>query len=304
MTNHFHKNILILADIEGSSCCNDYESTRFLGKGWPRACRGMTRDVNAVVTALFDAGAEKIYVKDFHRTGYNVIRSGIHPKATLISGYKIGPVPGIGPVYDATGLIMLGMHAPSGSPGFLAHTLTSRVIDLSVNGCPMSEAQLFSASLAPYNIVPLFFSGCPIACKQASLAIPGMHHFPITEKNKLTISSRQIWRKEAGSNAAGALSITKTVPYLPKGPFHAKVTLKGKPADIRKTARQWGLRSKKNCVFIDAEDIHSLYLSLIHLLYLSPLVLKILPLGLSIYNLMGRAGLAWAAHPVLKYWEK
>ncbi|MFH2058819.1 MAG: M55 family metallopeptidase [Pseudomonadota bacterium] len=85
-----HKRILILADIEGSSACNDYESTKFLGKGWPKACRGMTRDVNAVVEALFNGGVEKIIVKDFHRTGYNLFQSGIDKRATLISGYRMG----------------------------------------------------------------------------------------------------------------------------------------------------------------------------------------------------------------------
>ncbi len=61
-----HKRILILADIEGSSNCHDYDSTTFLGNQWPQACQGMTRDTNAVVKALFKAGIEKIYIKDFY----------------------------------------------------------------------------------------------------------------------------------------------------------------------------------------------------------------------------------------------
>jgi hypothetical protein len=57
--------------------------------------------------------------------------------------------------------MMIGMHAAAGTTGFLAHTLTSRLSSLTVNGRPMAEVELFSASLAPFGIPPLFFSGCP-----------------------------------------------------------------------------------------------------------------------------------------------
>ena len=68
---------------------------------------------------------------------------------------------------DADGLMMLGMHAASGTGGFLAHTLTSRLASLEVNGRPLAEIELFAASLAPHNIPVIFFSGCPVACAQA-----------------------------------------------------------------------------------------------------------------------------------------
>lgn len=59
-----HRRILILADIEGSSGCRDYASGKVTGTGWPEACRRMSRDVDAVVYALFGAGAETITVID------------------------------------------------------------------------------------------------------------------------------------------------------------------------------------------------------------------------------------------------
>jgi D-amino peptidase len=91
-----HRRVLIISDIEGSSQCSDYAATKVFGQGWPNACLGMTLDVNAVVTALFNAGVEKVYIKDFHRTGYNLFPSLIDPRARLVSGYEVGPIPGPG----------------------------------------------------------------------------------------------------------------------------------------------------------------------------------------------------------------
>lgn len=52
-----YRHLLILADIEGSSGCGSYQTSRFLTRSWARACPSMSRDVDAVVRALFDTGA-------------------------------------------------------------------------------------------------------------------------------------------------------------------------------------------------------------------------------------------------------
>ena len=53
-----YKRILIIADIEGSSGCWDYRAASFMTREWGRACVAMTRDVNSVVTVLFESGVE------------------------------------------------------------------------------------------------------------------------------------------------------------------------------------------------------------------------------------------------------
>ena len=89
------KSVLIIADIEGSSGCWSYSGSSFMTEAWFRACLEMTRDVDVVVTALFDAGIRQITVKDFHRTGYNLLPELIDSRAQVFSGYRPGPVPGI-----------------------------------------------------------------------------------------------------------------------------------------------------------------------------------------------------------------
>jgi D-amino peptidase len=119
----------------------------------------MSRDVDAVVKGLFGAGVARVTVKDFHRTGYNLIPEMIDRRARIVCGYYQGPVPGLGDPTDADALMMIGMHAAAGTHGFLAHTLTSRLASLTVAGRPLAEVELFAASLAPHGIPAVFFSG-------------------------------------------------------------------------------------------------------------------------------------------------
>ena len=128
---------------------------------WSLACLEMTRDVNALATALLRAGVERVIVQDFHRTGYNILPEYIVPEVEIRSGYRLGPVPGMGYPGDANVVMFLGMHAASGTEGFLPHTLTSRILRLEVNGKPLPEVALFAASLAPFGVRPVFFPVVP-----------------------------------------------------------------------------------------------------------------------------------------------
>jgi D-aminopeptidase len=156
MGTHLNR-ILILADLEGSSACWSYAASSFLTDKWARACLGLSQDVGSVVAALFDAGVETVTVKDFHRTAYNLFAELIDARALIVSGYRRGPVPGIGSPAGAQAVMFLGMHAASGSNGFLAHTLTSRIARLTLNDRYLAEVELFAASLAPWGIRPIFF---------------------------------------------------------------------------------------------------------------------------------------------------
>jgi len=262
-------------------------------KAWARACVAMSRDVNAVVQALFDSGVEYIRVKDFHRTGYNLLAELIDLRADVVHGYRTGPVPGIGDPGDADVVMFLGMHAASGTAGFLAHTLTSRIEQLAVNGKPLPEIQLFASSLAPRGLRPIFFSGCPVACRQARDSIPNLSVYPIDK----SLGQRQFdtagWRRGLQQAAVKALENNRTAPYDPAGPMQVSVKMRTGSIAARKMAGRWGLDCQGDRIVIDAVDIHDVYLHLIRICYLTPVTEKILPFGLWIYRLWGRLGLAW-----------
>jgi len=266
----------------------------FMTTTWPEACVGMSLDVDAVCKALFLAGVETITIKDFHRTGYNLFPELIDNRARVIHGYCAGPVPGIGDPKPATAVLMIGMHAPSGSNGFLAHTLTSRIASLTVNGVLMSEAELFSASLAPFGISPLFFSGCPIACQSAQQKITGLHCFPIEKVSNGKPFPAESWRQVLAKEAVKAVTTQVGTPFEPIGPFKAVIEMRDGPKTADKLARRWGHSFDGAFIFLNQDSIHDLYYELMRLCYLTPLIEKFLTPALALFNLRGKYGLWWA----------
>ncbi|KPJ77260.1 MAG: hypothetical protein AMJ54_08750 [Deltaproteobacteria bacterium SG8_13] len=288
-----YKNVMIVADIEGSSGCWSYAGSSFKTRQWVRACVDMSRDVDAVVKSLFQQGVRKVTVKDFHRTGYNLLPERIDPRCRVVSGYRRGPVPGVGNPSGAEAVLFLGLHAASGTDGFLAHTLTSRISALKLDGKPLPEIALFAASLAPYNIRPIFFSGCPVACRQAEEIIAGIETFSIEKNGDPNDFDAQRWRLAMAAAAAASLQNRRAAPYLPDGPFHATVTMREGEAAAGQLAHRWGLDCRGPQISIRAESFHELYRDLIRICYLTPMTARILPLSLALFNLRGRFGLAW-----------
>ena len=289
-----YQNILVIADIEGTTGCWDYEASSFLTPKWARACLEMSRDTDALVRALFDAGAVRIRVKDFHRTGYNIFREHLDPRAELISGYRRGPVPGIGDVTGAEAVFYLGLHAASGTGGFLAHTLTSRLAGLLVNGEPMAEIELFSASLSLFGVMPAFFSGCPEACRQAEMAVPGIVTYPLDKSGGPDRLDIIAWRRGLVDAAQRAMDSNTHEVFSRPGPFHAEIVLRDGAPAAKKIAGRWGLSVLDDRIRFDAADMESLYMQLIRICYLTPAIERILTVGLPLFNLRGWLGQVWA----------
>jgi len=289
-----YKKILIIADIEGSTGCWSYEASSFKTEAWANACLDMTLDIKSVTEALFEAGAESVKVKDFHRTGYNIFPEMLDKRVSLVSGYRHGPVPGLGHPGDAQALMMIGLHAASGTDGFLAHTLTSRIALLEVNGRPVTEAELFASSVSHFNIDPIFFSGCALACSQARSAMPDLSVFTVDKSGREKDYHREEQRGQLARAAAESLKNENSCPFEMKGPFNVKIRLRDGHRAAEKISGRWGFDSDADTVFFKADTFMDLYFSLIRICYLTPFVEKILYPGLALYNMWGKAGLNWA----------
>jgi D-aminopeptidase len=286
-----HKKILIIADIEGSTGCADYEASSFNTLSWYDACIEMSLDINAVVLKLLEKGAEKIYIKDFHRTGYNLLPELIDGKAQVIHGYREGPVPGIGDVYDAEAVMFIGMHASSGSGGFLAHTLTSKYSRIMVNGKRISELQIFASSLYGHSLKPLFFSGCPAACIEAEESIRGINVYPVI-KNESGYCDKIKTRNELALAACESLENTAVSPYLISPPFVTELDMRDGSETAEKKGRRWRLNFTGDTIVFTASDFDDFYNKLIKITYFTPLLAKVTPAALFLFNLYGRIGLS------------
>ena len=287
------KRILIIADIEGSSGCWNYKGSSFKTDEWARACLEMTYDVNAVIRALIESDVKHITVKDFHRTGFNLLPELIDPRSEIIQGFRAGPVPGVGDPGKAEAVLFMGMHAASGTDGFLAHTLTTRIEKLEVNGIPLAEIELFASSLAPHGVRPIFFSACPVGCEQAKNAVPNITTYPIDKALGVEGFDIESWRSGLAKAAISALSNGRTTPYMPEGPFCTLVRMRDGETAARKVAHRWKFDHKGSQIFFEASNMQELYMNLIRMCYLTPLIEKNLPFCLFAYNLWGRIGLAW-----------
>ncbi len=293
-----YKRFLIISDIEGSTGCSSYEASSFNTALWYDACIEMSLDINAVASKLFDAGAEKIYIKDFHRTGYNLLPELIDKRAEVIHGYKEGPVPGIGDVYDAEAVMFIGMHASSGSGAFLAHTLTSKYSRILVNGRRVSELQIFASSLYRYSLKPLFFSGCETACREAVEDIPGIKVFPVL-KDETGNMDRRACREQLADAASAASGNNMVSPYIMQPPFSVELRMRDGKKRSEKIARRWNLDFSEDKIYFTSADFDEFYNMLIRITYFTPLTALITPLALFLFNVYGRAGLS-----ILRYMKR
>ena len=283
--------VLIIADIEGSTGCHNRQDSQLFNDGWVRACVEVSRDIDQIGRQLLNSGIGRVRVKDFHRTGYNLFREVIDEGIEIDQGYQIGPIIGIGEARGFNYLLMTGMHAASGTDGFLPHTLTSKFARILVNGEPLTEAELFAASVAPAGLVPTFFSGCETACHQAARAIKHIKTFTV---DKPLAETPQNLRQNLAHAAVSSLSGVTERLFIPDGPFNVIVKMRDGEKAASRLRKSWNFPGEGDELHFSSDNIHTLYWQLIRLAYLTPFYEKHLTTAISIANISGRLTQMWA----------
>jgi D-aminopeptidase len=283
--------VLIIADIEGSTGCQCREDAKLFTPGWAKACRELSLDLAAICIELKKAGVERIRIKDFHRTGYNIFREMLPAGIELDQGYCAGPAAGIGEVTGFNLLMLVGLHAASGTSGFLPHTLTSKFAELTVNGNSICEAELFASSVASFGLAPIFFSGCPEACRQAKAVFPEMVTHAIA---KPAVAPAQELRQQLAFAAVSSLRHSSRNIYAPQGPFTVVIKMRDGAQAAAKTRKRWGFSGKDEMITFDCADAKSLYWQLIRAAYLTPLTEYFIDYSLPAANALGWLALQWA----------
>ncbi len=151
----------ISVDMEGIGGVGSPQMTSSSGgKDYDTARRLMTAEVNAVVAALFDAGAGSVVVNDSHGDHQNVLHTNLDARAEYIQGAvkRRGMVAGLDASFD--GAILIGYHAMAGqADGFLAHTGSGSVKGLWVNDVEVGEGGMNAMFAASVGVPVLFASG-------------------------------------------------------------------------------------------------------------------------------------------------
>ena len=137
--------------------------------------RLMTAEVNAAITAAFQAGATRVVVNDAHGGHNNLLQEDLDQRVTLLRGNlkPYGMMQGLDSSFAA--VMFIGFHGKANSQGgFAAHTGSGRTADLRVNGTSVGEGGMNALFAAWYGVPFVFISGDSLAVKEMRDLIPGV----------------------------------------------------------------------------------------------------------------------------------
>lgn len=262
----------VVADLEGSTGAWTKAHTLLGTPEWQAARVELTRDINAVAGALFERGVKGVVVKDFHRTGYNIIPSRLDRRVKLVSGYYTGPAVGYGKLYGADFALLVGLHASGGNEnGFLSHTLTSRIAEILINGQKICEAELFATVLSAFRVPVAFFSGCPAACKEVTERMGWIVTYSIP-KDRLIYQNENNRKDYIARMREGLRERIKEMPdfeglplFVMKPPFDCQVILR-EEAEARHM-NPWGFPQEGRILCFHSEDFLEMYQDLLKIAY-------------------------------------
>ncbi|MDD8025571.1 MAG: M55 family metallopeptidase [Acidobacteriota bacterium] len=161
--------VFISVDMEGITGVVNWDDVTVGGLDYGLFRKLMTQEVNAAVEAAQAAGAAEIVVRDAHDTGRNILPDLLNPGAKLLRDWSYGPLSmmeGIDKTFDA--VIFIGYHARASTPnGVLKHTMTTKLLDVIINGLKMPEAGVNALIAGMFDVPVVLVTGDKAICGQA-----------------------------------------------------------------------------------------------------------------------------------------
>jgi len=161
--------VFISVDMDGISGVVNWDDVTVGGTDYGLFRRLMTAEANAAVEGALAAGATEIIVRDAHDTGRNILPDLLRPEALLLRDWSYGPLSmmeGIDKTYDAA--IFIGYHARASTPdAVLKHTMTTKLLDVVVNGRKMPEAGINGLIAGMFDVPVVLISGDKAVAAQA-----------------------------------------------------------------------------------------------------------------------------------------
>jgi len=281
----------IVADLEGSTGVWTKAHTLLGTPEWQEARVELTKDINAVTESLFERGVRGVVIKDFHRTGYNLIPAYLDKRVKLVSGYYAGPAIGYGRLHGADFALFVGLHASGGNPeGFLPHTLTSRIEEIRINEERIFEAELFATVLSAFDVPLSFFSGCPAACREVTEKMPwvvtcaipkepDIYRDPIQRKEHI-----QCLRLGLKEKILELKSPESQPLFSMKPPFDCQVIFREEKEARRRNS--WGFSREGRVISFHSEEFLDLYQNLLKIAYFPKLAYQMRSIVLPLTRLV------------------
>lgn len=177
------KKLFISADIEGVCGIADWKETD-LSSGEGAYFRAeMTKEVAAVCEVALDEGVEEVLVKDAHDSGRNIDPALLPENVRLLRSWTKDPLvmmAGLDGSFD--GACYIGYHSAGGTDGNpLAHTMSTEVLELRINGILASEFLINAWTASSLGVPSILLSGDALLCETASQLIPGIRTVAVSE---------------------------------------------------------------------------------------------------------------------------
>ncbi len=243
--------VYVIVDLECISGVSSGSMVRVGSADWASRGRHLaTADVNAAVEGAIAAGAKRIYVRDSHDSGENIVRESLHPGAELISGSAAvsAYLPDIDG-FDA--VFLMGFHARMGTHrGFYDHTVTTATIsEIRLAGTPVGEIGLYGAYAGLRGIPVTLITGDVAAVAEARERFGPIQGVAVTEgygRFAARVRAPEVTRPEIRTAAEAALADAGR-PWRLQTPLHVSMDfLRSAEADMAEMvpgARRTGART-------------------------------------------------------------
>jgi D-aminopeptidase len=157
-------NVLVATDMEGVGGIDDYrECLPSHPAAYARGCRLMTEEALGAIEALREGGVEgRISVGDWHMVGTNLERDRLSADVRPIADLALDEAePTMSKAHGGhlDAVVLLGHHASTRNPrGFCSHTFVWEM-EVTLDGDPLNEVQVYAQALAAEGIPVLVASG-------------------------------------------------------------------------------------------------------------------------------------------------
>lgn len=167
------KKFYISVDLEGVACAVGFPGQ---GLGNERqltfASQQGVREANAAATALFDNGAEEVWVWDCHGSGVNLDYTAIDKRCKIVLGSGSGTR---FPLIDESfgGIILIGYHAYDSLDSTLSHVYSSVTYQyMKINDVKVGELEIDLAFAGKKGVPLMLLAGDDALIKQAKANFP------------------------------------------------------------------------------------------------------------------------------------
>lgn len=153
--------VYISVDIEGIAGITNWDEASKSHADYPEFREEMTREAVSACEGAVAAGAKEILLKDAHDSGRNIIAARLPECARIVRGWSGHPLSMVQEL-DATfaAVLFVGYHSKAGAESNpLAHTLTTTVSTIKLNGAPISEFVMHAYAAAMFGVPAAFVSG-------------------------------------------------------------------------------------------------------------------------------------------------